>query len=183
MGKKVISFVGHKGSGKTTLLERVIPILKEYGLRIAVIKHDAHQFEVDYPGKDSYRLREAGGDVVSLVSDTQYVQVERVKKPLSFDEILTRVGTADLYLTEGFKQLEFPKIEVFRQVEPDRRPLVQSGIANIVAVATDVADLAVTVPRLDLNDPVSIASFVLNFFHFTKGSMREQDADSGDTNQ
>lgn len=178
--EKVLSFVGHKASGKTTLLERVIPILKQHGLRVAVIKHDAHQFEVDYPGKDSYRLREAGGDIISLVSDSRYVQVERVEKPLSFAAILRRVGPADLYLTEGFKHLDFPKIEVFRQIEPARRPLVQSGIGNIVAVATDVVDLAVDVPRFYLDDHVAIASFVLNFFHFTKGNMREQSADTED---
>ena len=162
---KVFGLAGYSGSGKTTLLEALIPRLNGAGLRISLIKHAHHRFDIDQPGKDSYRLREAGCSEVLLVSDTRWVLMHEMRgapEP-SFEDQIARFSECDLVLVEGFKQTPIPKLEVHRPSEG--KPLIAgTGVETIVAVATDEpAALAgrTTLPILELNDRDAIADFIL----------------------
>lgn len=111
----VVSFVGYSNSGKTTFLVKVIKELKKRGYRLGVIKHDGHDFEIDHVGTDTWRHRQAGADVVCIASNHKIAVVQTTAKPLTLDEIITRVDHVDLILTEGFKGEQKPQIEVNRQ--------------------------------------------------------------------
>ncbi|SFM07263.1 molybdopterin-guanine dinucleotide biosynthesis protein B [Pelosinus propionicus] len=111
----IISFVGYSNSGKTTLLTKVIRELKNRGYRIAVIKHDGHDFEIDHTGTDTWKHRQAGADVVCIASARQVATVQTLAQPLGLDDIIQGISNVDLILTEGFKQEEKPQIEVHRQ--------------------------------------------------------------------
>jgi GTP 3',8-cyclase len=131
----VVSFVGRSGSGKTTFLERLIPVLQERGYRVGCIKHDAHQFEVDYPGKDSWRLRQAGSQWVALASDAQVAVMGRVAHPPTLDALIACFPEAvDLVLTEGYRQAGKPRIEVVRMARSPH-PLVPPE--ELLALVTD----------------------------------------------
>ena len=161
----VFGFTGYSGSGKTTLIERLIPLLRRRGLTISVLKHAHHGFDIDRPGKDSYRMREAGCGEVMLVSGRRWVlmhEFEDILEP-SLDDMLSQLSPCDLVLVEGFKHSAIPKIEVHR---PDTgRPPIWPSMPQIVAVATDAPDRLEDrgrLPLLDLNDAESIAAFVLD---------------------
>ncbi|MCD8221264.1 MAG: molybdopterin-guanine dinucleotide biosynthesis protein B [Clostridiales bacterium] len=109
----VISVVAYSGSGKTTFLEKLIVELKCRGVRLAVIKHDAHDFEVDYPGKDSYRFTHAGADTVILTSERKAVRMDQY--PVSVDEWIRRLQKVDLVLTEGYKHGPYQKILLYQE--------------------------------------------------------------------
>ncbi|WP_229534260.1 molybdopterin-guanine dinucleotide biosynthesis protein B [Pelosinus baikalensis] len=111
----LVSFVGYSNSGKTTLLTKVIRELKNRGYRIAVIKHDCHDFEIDHAGTDTWRHRQAGAEVVCIASAHQVAIVQTLTQPLALDDIIQGINNVDLILTEGFKQEEKPQIEVHRQ--------------------------------------------------------------------
>jgi len=158
------------GSGKTTLLTQLIPALQQRGIRLSMIKHAHHQFDVDKPGKDSYRLREAGAVQTLVGSDIRWaLMTERQRLPnpaaeVSLAELLPQLDASaiDLVLVEGFKQADIAKIEVHR---PSLGyPLLASTDSSIMAIASDVA-LAETsaIPRLDLNDPAAIADYILQW--------------------
>jgi molybdopterin-guanine dinucleotide biosynthesis protein B len=125
-------------SGKTTLLEELIPRLTAAGLRVSLIKHAHHRFDIDHPGKDSYRLREAGCSEVLLISDQRWVLMHELRgapEP-SLEEQIARFSDCDLVLVEGFKQTPIPKLEVHRPSVG--KPLIAgTGVETIVAVATD----------------------------------------------
>jgi len=160
----LVSIVGKSNSGKTTLIEKLIPRLMARGLRVGTIKHDAHSFEVDHPGKDSYRHREAGARVVALCSAERVFVTRKVASQPSLDELVLDVfvGHVDLVLTEGFKRADAPKIEVHRT---ERSPsLVCEPLGdNLVAVASD-KKWHVGVPCFDLNDADAIADFIYRTF-------------------
>jgi len=156
-----LSFVAKSGSGKTTLLEKVIALLKQRGYRIGVIKHDAHRFDIDHPGKDSYRLTAAGADTMLISSPEKLALVKRHPAEPGLEElIVTYFGDVDLILTEGFKGNRLPKIEIHRA---ERSPTLLCRGAEydpaLLAVASD-EPLELDVPVLDLNDPVLVADFV-----------------------
>lgn len=109
----VYSVVGYSGSGKTTFLEKLIPELKKRGLRVALVKHDGHDFEIDREGKDSWRLTRAGADVTALISAGRAALMEN--RPLSPEELLAKINHVDVILTEGFKKENWPKILVYRK--------------------------------------------------------------------
>lgn len=163
----LLGFAAFSGTGKTTLLTRLIPLLMAEGLRVGLIKHAHHAFEVDYPGKDSYELRRAGASPVMLSSShRRAVMTEHrsPREPVLNEELLHFEQTGlDLILVEGFKREPFPKIELHRPILG--LPLLFPGDATILAIATDAA-LAVEppIPRLDLNDPARIARFILTDF-------------------
>lgn len=158
---KALSFVAKSGTGKTTLLEKVITELKQRGYRIGVIKHDAHKFDIDHPGKDSYRLTAAGADTMLISSPEKLALVKKHSVSPPVEELLsTYFKDVDLILTEGFKKSSLPKIEVHRKERSDT--LLCRGEqhdATLVAVASDEA-LDLDVPVLDLNNPVQVADFV-----------------------
>lgn len=161
MVSKSVSFVAKSGTGKTTLLEQVIVELKSRGYRIGVIKHDAHQFEIDHPGKDSHRLTEAGADTMLISSSEKLAVVKQhdVSPPIE-TLISTYFSDTDVVLTEGFKKSGLPKIEVHRAELGDE--LLCRGENNdlgLLAVASD-EPLRLDVPVLDLNNPAEVADFV-----------------------
>ena len=158
---KVFGIAGPSGSGKTTLLEKLIPQFTARGLRVSVIKHAHHGFDIDRPGKDSHRHREAGAcEVMLSCSDRWALMHERRDDvEVTLDELLARLSPCDLVLIEGFKQEPVPKLEVYRP-ENGKPPLFPER-PDIVAIATD-ADIATDLPKLPLNDFVAIADFVMN---------------------
>lgn len=150
----VYSVVGYSGSGKTTFLEKLIPELKRYGLRVAVVKHDAHEFEIDREGKDSYRLTKAGADVTGLVSNKKAVLMEN--RAISLQDVLNKINQVDVILTEGFKTEKWPKILVYRK---DAGMPAAVAPQDCFAVASDV--LIEGNPHVfDLNDAESIAGLI-----------------------
>lgn len=156
-----VSFVAKSGTGKTTLLEKVIAILKERGWKIGVIKHDAHNFDIDHPGKDSHRLTAAGADTMVIASPEKLALVK--KHPLAppvGELIATYFNDVDLVLTEGFKLSGLPKIEVHRKERSET--LLCRGENHdptLIAVVSDEA-LELDVPVLDLNAPDRVAIFI-----------------------
>lgn len=160
MHKKIFGFAGYSGAGKTTLIEQLIPRFVQAGLRVSLIKHAHHAFDIDKPGKDSYRHREAGATEVLVTSDRRWVMMHELRDEVqpSLDEQLARFAPCDLVLVEGFKRAAIPKLEVFRP--SFERPLLHPDDANIVAIAAD-APVETTLPLLDLNNPDEIAEFII----------------------
>jgi len=160
-----VSFVAKSGTGKTTLLEKVIYELKLRGYQVGVIKHDAHHFEIDHPGKDSYRMAAAGADTVLVSSPEKLALVKRhpVSPPVT-QLIETYFGDMDIVLTEGFKLSDLPKIEVHRNERSET--LLCRGTHDdptLIAVASDTT-LDIDVPVLDLNSVTLITDFLEQHF-------------------
>jgi len=158
---KNISFVAKSGTGKTTLLEKVIIELKQRGYRVGVIKHDAHRFDIDHPGKDSYRLTAAGADTMLISSPSKLAVVKQHTESPPIEQLIaTYFGDVDIILTEGFKKSGLPKIEVHRS---DRSSTLlcrgEEHDPTLLAVASD-EPLEIDVPVLDLNNPVQVADFI-----------------------
>ena len=160
MGFKVFGIAGYSGSGKTTLLEKLIPCLTRQGLRVSIIKHAHHGFDIDRPGKDSYRHREAGAAEVMLACGDRWALMHerRSEEEVGLTELLAKLSPCDLVLIEGFKQEPVPKLEVHRPAHG--KPPLFTERQDIVAVATD-ATLNTSLPCLPLNDPDVIAAFII----------------------
>ena len=158
---KIFGIAGHSGMGKTTLLERLVPELGSRGLVVSLVKHSHKAIEIDRPGKDSYRLREAGCSEVLLLGHERWALMHELRgadePPL--DYLLERLQRCDLVLVEGFKNGHFPKLEVWRAVLG--KPTLWPAWPGIAAIASDGALPAAGVPRLDLADTAAIADFVL----------------------
>ena len=157
---KVFGFAGYSGSGKTTLIEQLIPRFVMDGLRVSLIKHAHRGFDLDRPGKDSYRHREAGATEVFLVSSQRWVLMHELRgqpEP-SLDEQLAHMSPCDLVLVEGFKSTAIPKMEVHRQA--NGKPLIYPENPNIVALASDVRPES-PLPWMNLDDVDGIAEFIL----------------------
>jgi len=159
----VISFVGKSDSGKTTLLEKVIRELKNRGIRLAIIKHDAHQFEIDHPGKDTWRHGQAGADIVAISSPNKVAMIEKRETELSLDEVIARISNVDIIITEGYKRESKPKIEVFRSAA-HKELLCQPN--ELIAVASDVV-WDIGVPCYNIDDVAGVAAeiekYIQNF--------------------
>lgn len=156
-----VSFVAKSGTGKTTLLEQVIAELKQRGWRVGAIKHDAHRFDIDHPGKDSHRLTAAGADTMLISSPAKLAVVKQHQASPPIEELIaTYFSDVDIVLTEGFKQSGLPKIEVHR-AERSRTLLCrgEQHDPTLLAVASD-EPLELDVPVLGLNNPAAVASFV-----------------------
>lgn len=158
---KIFGFAGYSGSGKTTLIEQLIPLLTARGLKVSLIKHAHHTFDVDTPGKDSYRHRHAGCTEVLVTSPKRWVLMHELRDAPEPDlnQQLMHLSPCDVVLIEGFKREPIPKIEVYRAAVGE--PPLYPHDTNIVAVASD-ARLDTPLPQLDLNQPAQIATFVLN---------------------
>jgi molybdopterin-guanine dinucleotide biosynthesis protein B/molybdopterin-guanine dinucleotide biosynthesis protein len=157
-----VSFVAKSGTGKTTLLEKVIADLKGRGYRIGVIKHDAHRFDIDHPGKDSHRLTAAGAATMLISSPEKLALVKQHAASPPIEELIrTYFGDVDLVLTEGFKKGGLPKIEIHRQ---ERSPTLlcrgEEHDPSLLAVCSD-EPLDLDVPVLDLNDSSAVADFLV----------------------
>lgn len=157
---KVFGIAGYSGSGKTTLLEKLIPQITARGLKVSVIKHAHHGFDIDRPGKDSYRHREAGASEVLLSCNDRWALMHerREEGEVTLEELISHLSPCDLVLIEGFKQEPVPKLEVYRP-ENGKPPLFPER-SDIVAVATD-AEIATSLPKISLNDIGAIADFII----------------------
>lgn len=157
---KIFGFAGWSGSGKTTLIEKLIPRFAGAGLRVSLIKHAHHSFDVDQPGKDSYRHRHAGAAEVMVTSSRRWVLMHELRgaREPAFEEQVKRMSPCDLLIVEGFKHAPIPKLEVWRKQTGE--PLLHPNDPHIVAIASDVP-VQTRLPLLELNDDAAIARFVL----------------------
>jgi molybdopterin-guanine dinucleotide biosynthesis protein B len=174
---KVFGFAGYSGSGKTTLIERVIPQLVLQGLKVSLVKHAHHDFDLDTPGKDSYRHREAGASEVLVSGGRRWVLMHELRgapEP-DLDQQLARLSPCDLVLVEGYKTYPIPKMEVYRY--QTNNPPLFPGDRNIVAVATDVP-LDTPLPQFDLNDSAGVAAFIREYLGLARTQLRIGGADA-----
>lgn len=157
----VISIVGGKSnSGKTTLLEKLIREAKQRGWRVATIKHDVHGFEMDQPGKDTWRHDRAGADVVAISSPKRIAILERVSEDQPLNEILSRIEGVDIIFTEGYKHADKPKIEVFRAAVHQE---LFSKLEELIAIASDVK-FDNGIPCFGLDDAQGICDLIAERF-------------------
>jgi len=161
----VLAFVAYSGSGKTTLLSQLLPLLKQQGLLVGMIKHCHHRFDIDHPGKDSYVLRKAGVDQMLVASSQRWAlmtETPAAGEEADLDTLLSKLDqtSLDLILLEGFKHASVPKIEVHRPLLG--KPLLCEQDQQIIAVATDQQiSLPMSVNILDLHEPRQIVEFIV----------------------
>jgi molybdopterin-guanine dinucleotide biosynthesis protein B len=165
---KIFGFAGYSGSGKTTLIEKLIPLFVQRGLRVSLIKHAHHTFDVDQPGKDSFRHRHAGCTEVLVTSSRRWALMHELRgapEP-TLKEQMERLSPCDLLLVEGFKHEPISKLEVYRAEVGES--MIHPHDSNIVAIASD-AKVDSQLPQLDLNAPEAIAAFVLKHVGLEQG--------------
>ena len=159
----VVSIVAKSGTGKTTLLEKIIVEMKRRGYKVGAIKHDAHRFDIDHEGKDSWRLTQAGADVMLISSPEKLALVKRylpAEEPSLEDSVAAYFSDVDIVLTEGFKKSTMPKIEVHRQERAsDLLCRGQEHDAALIAVASDAA-LELDVPLFHINDARGLCDLI-----------------------
>lgn len=179
----ILGFAAYSGTGKTTLLEALLPKLTEAGLRIGMLKHAHHNFDVDKPGKDSYRLRKAGASQMLIASRNRFaLMTETPEAEAEFEYLLTRFDEdkLDVVLVEGCKNIAFPKIELHR--EEVGKPWLYPNDENIIAIASDSAELDSELPQMNINDLEAIAQFVIQYVQEAKAPKnKEKDAACCDT--
>lgn len=166
---KVFGLIGWSGAGKTTLIVSLIPELTRRGLRVSTIKHTHHRFDIDQPGKDSYRHREAGATEVLVASEKRWALMHELRDDPEpdMDALVSRMAPVDLLLVEGFKFHPHPKLEVHRPA--NGKPLLHPDDETVVAVACNEALAEATVPVLDLDDAGAVADFVMEACGLTGG--------------
>ncbi|UPQ89220.1 bifunctional molybdopterin-guanine dinucleotide biosynthesis adaptor protein MobB/molybdopterin molybdotransferase MoeA [Vibrio sinaloensis] len=160
----LLGFAAYSGTGKTTLLEALLPKLTDVGLRVGVLKHAHHNFDVDKPGKDSYRLRKAGASQMLISSRNRFaLMTETPEQESSFEYLLSRFDcdNLDVILVEGCKNIAFPKIELHR--EAVGKPWLYPNDSNIIAIAADNIVPDSNLPQMDINDLSAIADFVVSY--------------------
>ncbi len=165
---KIFGIAGYSGSGKTTLIEKLIPLFVQKGLRVSLIKHAHHTFDVDQAGKDSYRHRHAGCTEVLVTSSRRWALMHELRgapEP-GLTEQIERLSPCDLLLVEGFKHETIPKLEIYRAEVGES--LLHPHDANIVAVASD-AKVDTKLPQFDLNAVQPIADFILRHVGIDRG--------------
>ncbi|MDF2152220.1 bifunctional molybdopterin-guanine dinucleotide biosynthesis adaptor protein MobB/molybdopterin molybdotransferase MoeA [Vibrio sp. CAU 1672] len=173
----ILGFAAYSGTGKTTLLEALLPKLTQAGLRIGMLKHAHHNFDVDQPGKDSHRLRKAGASQMLISSRNRHaLMTETPEAESEFDYLLTRFDQdkLDVILVEGCKNIAFPKIELHR--EEVGKPWLYPHDENIIAIASDNRELDSKLPQMDINDLDAIARFVLEYVNTAKQPKAEEKA-------
>ncbi|UCB54861.1 MAG: molybdopterin-guanine dinucleotide biosynthesis protein B [Thiotrichales bacterium] len=162
----LIGICAFSGTGKTTLLTQLIPLLNKKDLRIGIVKHAHHSFDIDHPGKDSYELRHAGASQVAVASRERIAWIKEYKDDRDDTTLLDALSAMDtshldLVIVEGFKHENFPKIELHRPVLG--HPLLCSEDSSIIALASDVQLAAAPdIPQLDLNNASEIAEFIVS---------------------
>ncbi|SDE42588.1 molybdopterin-guanine dinucleotide biosynthesis protein B [Sporomusa acidovorans] len=153
----VISLVGKSGCGKTTYLEKLISEMKRRGYKVATVKHDVHGFDIDKPGKDTWRHAQAGADIVCISSPQKMAMIKKVEQELLLDEVIGYIDGVDIIFTEGYKRESKIKIEVFRQ-ETSVTPLCSKE--ELLAMASDVK-VYEDVPCFSLEDASDMADFLV----------------------
>jgi len=165
----ILGFSAYSGTGKTTLLRQIIPALKQRGLRVSVIKHAHHDFDLDFPGKDSYELRKSGADQTVICTMTRMAMITEFAKPGDEPDLEQLVASldssrADIVLVEGYKDIRFPKIELHRAAL--RKPYLYQNDDSVIAIACDTQPPAgIAIPVLDINDIEGIARFIYDDFY------------------
>ncbi|MET2947379.1 bifunctional molybdopterin-guanine dinucleotide biosynthesis adaptor protein MobB/molybdopterin molybdotransferase MoeA [Vibrio owensii] len=179
----ILGFAAYSGTGKTTLLEALLPKLTDAGLRIGMLKHAHHNFDVDQPGKDSHRLRKAGASQMLISSRNRFaLMTETPESESEFDYLLTRFDEdkLDVILVEGCKNIAFPKIELHR--EEVGKPWLHPNDENIIAIASDSGELDSELPQMNINDLEAIAQFVIQYVQEAKApKSKEKEAACCDT--
>ena len=167
----ILGFAAYSGTGKTTLLTKVIPILKEKNVRLGIIKHAHHDFDIDHPGKDSYKLRKSGADKMLVASSKRWalmVENGTQNEEPDLQSLIKHIepGSLDLILVEGFKRENFPKIELHRSEY--NKDYIYRQDESIIAIATDgplpTSDDRRPITQLDINKPSDIAAFICDNF-------------------
>ncbi|KNY19837.1 molybdopterin-guanine dinucleotide biosynthesis protein B [Methylobacterium sp. ARG-1] len=161
-GMRVIGLAGWSGAGKTNLLVRAIPVLVARGVKVATVKHAHHDFDTDWPGKDSYEHRKAGASEVLISSGRRWAQVHELRdaEEATLGQLLRRISPCDLIVVEGYKREPIPKIEVHRA--DNGRPPIHPLDPTIVGIASDVAFPASGIPVVDLNDAEAVTGLMLD---------------------
>ncbi|MEL7456092.1 MAG: bifunctional molybdopterin-guanine dinucleotide biosynthesis adaptor protein MobB/molybdopterin molybdotransferase MoeA [Pseudomonadota bacterium] len=179
----ILGFAAYSGTGKTTLLEALLPKLTDAALRIGMLKHAHHNFDVDQPGKDSHRLRKAGASQMLISSRNRFaLMTETPESESEFDYLLTRFDEdkLDVVLVEGCKNIAFPKIELHR--EEVGKPWLHPNDENIIAIASDSGELDSDLPQMNINDLEAIAQFVIEYVQEAKApKSKEKEAACCDT--
>ena len=159
---RIIGLAGWSGAGKTTLMEKLIPALMARGFSVSTVKHAHHAFDMDRPGKDSFRHREAGANEVMVVSDTRWAVLHELRGAAepALATLLEKLDPVDFVLIEGFKTAPFPKIEIFRA--DNAKPHLYAGDPHIVALVSDLAGDA-PIPSMALNDIDAVADAVIRY--------------------
>jgi len=164
---KIIGIAGYSGSGKTTLIEKLIPVFVLEGFKVSLIKHAHHEFDVDQPGKDSWRHRHAGASEVMIGSSNRWALMHELRgapEP-GLDDLLKRLSPCDLVIVEGWKFSAIPKIEVHRKLAD--KPLLFTDDRSVAAIATD-EPLASELPQFALDDAEGIAQFIVRHLGLRK---------------
>jgi molybdopterin-guanine dinucleotide biosynthesis protein MobB len=165
----ILGFSAYSGTGKTTLLRQIIPALKQRGLRVSVIKHAHHDFDLDFPGKDSYELRKSGADQTVICTMTRMAMVTEFARPTEEPDLQQIVASldssrADIVLVEGYKDIHFPKIELHRAEL--RKPYLYPNDDSVIAIACDAQPPeGISIPVLDINDIDAVARFIYDDFY------------------
>jgi molybdopterin-guanine dinucleotide biosynthesis protein B len=167
---KIIGIAGYSGSGKTTLIEKLIPVLVREGVRVSLIKHAHHEFDVDQPGKDSWRHRHAGCSEVLVSSSKRWALMHELRgaEEPALQEQLKHLSPCDLVIVEGYKSEPIPKVEVHRRA--GHTPLLYPEDPNVVAIASD-EPLDTKLPQLDVDDAEAVARFILQFLGLNRARL------------
>lgn len=177
----VLAFAAYSGTGKTTLMEKLVVNLKKKGLRIAVIKHDGHRFEIDHEGKDSWRFSNAGADIsiISSAEKTAYIE----QRSLSLEQVISKVRDVDLILVEGYKKEPLTQIGICRKAKGQGFP---SDVSRYAAVVTDLEEINADIPKFSFGDIEGITEFIMDhkedFTHFNEQG-RAKMVDVGEKSQ
>jgi molybdopterin-guanine dinucleotide biosynthesis protein B len=157
----IVSFVGNSGAGKTSFLEKLVRELKARGYRVAAIKHDVHNFDIDHPGKDSWRLTQAGSDIVILSSARRLALLEEVSQERTLGELAEMISDrVDIVLTEGYRGASALKIEVSRRAHGST---LTARLDDLLAIVTD-QPFALDAPQFSLDDAAGVADFLESRF-------------------
>jgi molybdopterin-guanine dinucleotide biosynthesis protein MobB len=165
----ILGFSAYSGTGKTTLLRQIIPALKQRGLRVSVIKHAHHDFDLDFPGKDSYELRKSGADQTVISTMTRMATITEFASPADEPDLQQIIASldssrADIVLVEGYKDIHFPKIELHRAAL--HKPYLYRNDDSVIAIACDAQPPeGIAIPVLDINDIEAIARFIYDDFY------------------
>ena len=161
---KVVGFCGYSGSGKTTLVEQLVARLVSDRQRVSVVKHAHHAFDIDHPGKDSWRHRKAGAHEIVIASNRRLAKIREFEQPAdpTAHQLIAELAPCDWVLVEGFKRAALPKIEIWRAATA--KPLQFPDDPHVLAIATDSPEAlpnATTLPVLDLNDADAVVAFLV----------------------
>lgn len=156
----VVVLVGTSGTGKTTFLEKLIRELKKKKIKVGTVKHDVHGFEIDKPGKDTWRHAQAGADAVALSSRSKVALIRKVEEELSLDQVTELIGNVDIILVEGYKRSDKPKIEIHRSAHSAE---LLSAPEELLALVSD-GDWQIGVPLFDLDDACGVATLLVDTF-------------------